>query len=88
VSEKEQNVFEGPTDGRQGDASVKPSRFRPRYRALSEEEKAVHDEIKSTAEELLAAFDKAHKPTNSWYYTLAVTALEEAVMWMVKGLTL
>jgi hypothetical protein len=52
------HVFEGAPDARQGDATVKPSRFRPRYRALTDDEKALHDAIKDKATELEALFEK------------------------------
>lgn len=60
------------------------SRFRPRYRALTDEEKALHDAIKDKAEELQALFEKV-KPGR--YRSLAFTDLESAVMWCVKELT-
>lgn len=80
-----ENVFESIPDARQGDADVKTSRFSPRYRALSIEEKALHDEIKEKAAELEAVFDKV-KPGR--YSSLAMTALEQAVIWSVKELGL
>jgi hypothetical protein len=40
------DVYDGKPDGRQGDAAQPVSRFRPRYRALTEDEKALHDAIK------------------------------------------
>ena len=79
------NVFEGKPDGRQSDdQSLAVSRFRPRYRALSDDEKALHDEIKAKAAELEALFERV-KPGR--YRALSLTALEEAVMWNVKELT-
>lgn len=79
------DVFEGKPDGRQSaDVAHTVSRFRPVYRALTDEEKALHDEIKAKAEELEVLFAKV-KPGR--YGALAVTALEESVMWIVKGLT-
>ena len=79
------NVFDGPTDGRQSDKIDEPvSRFRPRYRALTDGEKALHDAIKGKATELEALFDQV-KPGR--YRSLGLTALEEAVMWTVKELT-
>jgi hypothetical protein len=51
TEEKTQHVFAGQPDGRQA-GDIKPSRFRPQYRALSDEEKALHDEIKNKAVEL------------------------------------
>lgn len=79
------NVFEGKPDGRQSDKVDEPvSRFRPRYRALTDEEKALHDEIKNKAAELETLFAKV-KPGR--YNSLGVTALEQSVMWVVKELT-
>lgn len=79
------DVFSGPSDARQSaDQSMPASRFRPRYRALSDAEKALHDEIKAKAEELEGLFQKV-KPGR--YSSLALTALEQAVMWSIKELT-
>lgn len=79
------NVFDGEPDGRQSADVAQPvSRFRPIYRALADDEKALHDAIKAKAEELEALFAKV-KPGR--YTSLALTALEEAVMWAIKGLT-
>lgn len=79
------NVFEGKPDGRQMAATDAPvSRFRPRYRALTDDEKALHDAIKGKAAELEQLFEKV-KPGR--YRSLGITALEEAVMWTVKELT-
>lgn len=52
------HVYEGKPDARQGDDTVVTSRFRPKYRALSDEEKSLHDEIKAKAVELEQAFEK------------------------------
>lgn len=79
------NLYENKTDGRQSeDVNEKTSRFRPRYRALTDEEKALHDEIKQKAAELETLFEKV-KPGR--YNSLAMTALENAVMWNIKELT-
>jgi hypothetical protein len=79
------NVYEGPTDARQsGDVNMPVSRFRPRYRALTDDEKALHDALKDKAAELEALFGKV-KPGR--YNALAVTALEQSIMWIVKELT-
>ena len=79
------HTFEGTPDARQSaDAALKPSRFRPVYRALTDEEKALHDELKAKAVELEALFAKV-KPGR--YNALAVTSLEQSVMWIVKELT-
>lgn len=79
------HVYEGQPDGRQQDSTAAPvSRFRPRYRALTDQEKALHDQLKDKAAELEALFDQVK---NGRYRSLAFTALEESVMWAVKELT-
>lgn len=78
------NVYEGQPDGRQSAERIETSRFRPRYRALSDDEKALHDAIKEKAAELEALFEQV-KPGR--YRSLGLTALEESVMWTVKELT-
>ena len=83
TTEKTQNVYEGKPDDRQA-GDIKPSRFRPQYRALSEEEKQIHDDIKQKAEELEQLFGKVGAGR---YQSLALTSLEESVMWAVKQLT-
>ena len=79
------DVFEGAQDARQSDDVTMPvSRFRPRYRALTDDEKALHDEIKNKAAELEALFGKVK---GGRYNALAMTSLEQSVMWIVKELT-
>lgn len=78
------NVYEGQADGRQADTAIAVSRFRPRYRALTDDEKALHDQIKDKAAELEVLFGKV-KPGR--YNALAITSLEQSVMWVVKELT-
>lgn len=79
------NVFDGPADGRQQAAVTHPvSRFRPTYRALTDEEKALHDELKLKASELEGLFAQV-KPGR--YNALAITSLEQSIMWIVKELT-
>lgn len=79
------HVYEGAPDARQSADVAEPvSRFRPRYRALTDDEKALHDAIKAKAAELESLFEKV-KPGR--YRALGFTALEEAVMWTVKELT-
>lgn len=60
------------------------SRFRKKYRALSNAEQGLVDRIKDKAEALEKEFD--HIPA-SRESALAFTKLEEAVMWAVKGVT-
>ena len=79
------NVYEGKSDARQSDdVNMPTSRFRPRYRALTDEEKALHDALKNKASELETLFEQV-KPGR--YHSLAITSLEQAVMWIVKELT-
>lgn len=79
------NVFDGPADARQSDDVAEPvSRFRPRYRALADDEKALHDALKSKAAELEVLIEQV-KPGR--YRSLGLTALEESIMWTVKELT-
>jgi hypothetical protein len=78
------NLYEGKTDARQSDEAIPVSRFRPRYRALTDDEKALHDAIKAKAEELEALFGKVKAGR---YNSLALTSLEESVMWVIKELT-
>ncbi len=79
------NVYEGVPDARQSVNVAEPvSRFRPRYRALTDAEKALHDAIKAKAAELEALFEQVNPGR---YRALGLTALEESVMWTVKELT-
>lgn len=79
------NVYDGKPDGRQSSDQAAPvSRFRPTYRALSDEEKALHDELKAKAAEMEALYARV-KPGR--YNSLAITSLEQSVMWIVKELT-
>lgn len=79
------NVFEGTPDGRQGISTTAPvSRFRPTYRALTDEEKQLHDAIKTQAESMENLFSHIK---DGRYKALALTALEESVMWAIKELT-
>ena len=79
------NVFEGAPDARQSDkVDEKMSRFRPTYRALTEEQKQLHDELKASYEQVEKVIDKL--PAGR-YRSLAYTALEESCMWAIKELT-
>jgi hypothetical protein len=78
------HVYEGKPDERQSDKAIPVSRFRPKYRALTAEEKEMHDMIKDKAAELELMFNMV-KPGR--YNSLAMTSLEQAVMWIVKELT-
>lgn len=86
--ENPDNTFKGKPDGRQStDQAMQTSRFRPRYRALSAEEKADHDALKDKAVELEAMIGSIKGGAPGRYKSLAMTALEEAIMWAVKELT-
>lgn len=79
------NVFDGEPDARQSDdVNEVVSRFRPKYRALTDQEKDLHDRLKAKAVELEALFEEV-KPGR--YRSLGFTALEESIMWAVKELT-
>ena len=78
------HVYEGIPDARQAEAAIPVTRFRPRYRALSDDEKKWHDELKATADELDRMFGQVK---DGRYKSLAITALEQSVMWIVKELT-
>lgn len=79
------HVYDGAPDARQSDKVDEPvGRFRPKYRALTEAEKALHDAIKFKASEMEALIEMV-KPGR--YRSLGMTALEESVMWTVKELT-
>lgn len=79
------DVFEGKPDARQNASVQHPvSRFRPTYRALTDEEKALHDEIKAKAAELETLFGRVKAGR---YNSLAITSLEQSIMWCIKALT-
>lgn len=70
------------SDSFSGPAAV--SRFRKNYRRLSAEEQALVDLIKDEAAALENSLLSA---PHSREVSLALTKLEEAVMWAVKGIT-
>lgn len=79
------HIFEGQPDARQSNDIDHPvSRFRTMYRALTPEEKQLHDDIKNKAAELEFLFNRVYKGR---YQALGMTALEQAVMWTIKELT-
>lgn len=78
------HVYEGKPDERQSDKAIPVSRFRPQYRALTDEEKEMHDAIKAKAVELELMF---HMIKPGRYNSLALTSLEQSIMWIVKELT-
>lgn len=80
-----QHVYEGKPDARQSDdPTMKTSRFRPMYRALEAREKALHDNIKAQAASLEMLIERTPPSREQ---SLALTKLEESVMWAIKGLT-
>lgn len=62
-----------------------PSRFRPVHRELTPDEQVAVRGIKDLAEEMEKLMQAAGKDPRSM--ALAVTNLEQAVMWAVKGIT-
>ena len=65
--------------------------FRPAYRELNEAEKVAIDNIKTKATELYELISNECTPERNEanrYYALSKTALEESIMWAVKGKTL
>lgn len=79
------HVFENQPDSRLStDPASKPSRFRPVYRQLSPEEISLHNDIKAKAVEMEELYKKI---SSGRYNSLAITSLEESVMWIVKELT-
>ena len=85
------DVFEGKPDGRQSaDVNHKVSRFRPTYKALTDEQKTLHDELKTKAVELENLYLKVLEGkgvSSTRYSALALTDLESSIMWIVKELT-
>ena len=77
------NLYEATPDARQ-EGDIKPSRFRPKYRQLTDKEKDLHDAIKERAAELEELFNQVG---DSRYKSLAMTSLEESIMWIVKEIT-
>lgn len=63
---------------------IDTNRFRPQYRQLTEDEKQLCDEIKAVAEKLARLMESKGQ---SRYASLALTNLEQSVMWAVKGIT-
>ena len=59
------------------------------YRALTDHEKAVMSAIKTDGQNLIDTFETLRKttPNSARQYSIAITKMEEAVMWAVKGLT-
>ena len=78
------HVYEDQSDDRQSDEAIAVSRFRPRYRALTDDEKALHDALKDKAAELETLFNGVK---DGRYKSLAITSLEQSIMWIVKELT-
>jgi len=62
--------------------------FRPEYRKLSEQEEQLVGDVKSTAQALYNLLPKTEDGrAKNREVSLAITKLEEAVMWAVKGIT-
>jgi hypothetical protein len=79
------DLYEGAPDERQSkDVNEPLSRFRSRYRALTDEEKKAHDDLKYAYEQVEMRLQLL---APGRYCSLAMTALEESCMWAVKQLT-
>lgn len=66
---------------------VTPSnRFRTQYRTLTSQEQVQLTQLKDKAEELAKLVELA-RPVPTRYTALALTNLEQAVMWAVKEIT-
>lgn len=62
--------------------------FRQAYKELTEDKKSLMNKIKDAAQELYSLFPKTDDGRAKDRETsLAVTKLEESVMWAVKGIT-
>ena len=61
------------------------STFRSKYRALNQFEQQALDTIKAKAEEMEALFQQS--VAGGREQAIAMTKLEEAVMWITKGIT-
>lgn len=62
--------------------------FRKEYRELTDEEKAAIEELKTTAEQMEITIENAKAAgKNPRHLALAMTKLEEAIMWAVKAIT-
>jgi len=61
--------------------------FRPVYKELSEEEKKHIEDVKNKASELWHLFPKDGERGANREIVVAITKLEESVMWAVKGMT-
>lgn len=84
------NVYEDEPDARQSDdVNMKTSRFRPKYRALTDEEKELHDQIKDKADELEALYNRINikPPEAGRLRSIAITNLEISVSMAIKELT-
>lgn len=66
--------------------TVPSNRFRPVYRQLDQQELNKMEQLKTTAE-VLAVLIEGLRPVPTRYTSLALTSLEQAVMWAVKELT-
>lgn len=71
-----------------GENPLSENIFRPIYKDLSEDEKAKINAIKDKAQELYSLFPKTEDLRGiNREVSLGMTALEESIMWVVKGMT-
>ena len=73
------------------DTRVVNNAVRHQYRVLTDTEKAIMLSIKDKGQQFIDALTtlrgEAHMESPKREYSLAITKIEEAVMWAVKGLT-
>lgn len=74
-------------NGRTWSEEGERARFRPTYRQLSDDEKALGDAIKTKATELAVLYQTVKDSLPGRAKALAFAKLEESVMWAIKELT-
>lgn len=77
-----------PTPGEGEEVKKMSDTFRKNYRELNAAEKAQIESVKKTAEELEALFNAAKENgKNPRHLALAMTNLEQSIMWAVKAIS-
>ena len=66
---------------------VEENIFRPVYKELSEKQKEAMKRIKDIALKLYGTYPKTEDRPMNREISIAITKLEESVMWAVKGVT-
>jgi len=63
--------------------------FRPKYKELRDDQKILIENIKETANKLITMYPQSDDGrAENREISLAMTKLEESVMWVVKGITI